>query len=226
MELGEKIRRARMEAGLSQRQLAGEEITRNMLSLIENGTAKPSVKTLRYLAARLEKPLGYFLEDWEQPDPGRGWESLRQAARALEEGRDRYAANLLEQAESPGEDFLRRKLLLLAKLPGADIPALCSRLPSLDEELLLRSLGALEAGDYDRCRSLLNAAQDREDPQWLLLSGRVEMAQGNYTEAKACFLRAEAALPAQTLPLLEICCRELEDYKGAYEYACRRMQKP
>ena len=47
MELGEKLRQARMEAGLSQRQLCGEEITRNMQALIENGTAKPSMKTLQ-----------------------------------------------------------------------------------------------------------------------------------------------------------------------------------
>ena len=32
MELGEKLKQARLEAGLSQRQLCGEEITRNMLS--------------------------------------------------------------------------------------------------------------------------------------------------------------------------------------------------
>jgi transcriptional regulator with XRE-family HTH domain len=60
MELGEKLRQARLEAGLSQRQLCGEEITRNMLSLIENGSAKPSMKTLQYLAARLGKASAIF----------------------------------------------------------------------------------------------------------------------------------------------------------------------
>ena len=34
MELGQKIRAARLEAGLSQRELCGDIITRNMLSLI------------------------------------------------------------------------------------------------------------------------------------------------------------------------------------------------
>ena len=63
MELGEKLKQARLEAGLSQRQLCGEEITRNMLSLIENGSAKPSMKTLQYLAARLGKPVSYLLEE-------------------------------------------------------------------------------------------------------------------------------------------------------------------
>ena len=63
MELGQKIRQARLEAGLSQRQLCGDTITRNMLSLIENGSAQPSMDTLRFLAQGLGKPVGYFLEE-------------------------------------------------------------------------------------------------------------------------------------------------------------------
>ena len=63
MELGQKLKQARIDAGLSQRQLCGEEITRNMLSLIENGSARPSMDTLRYLAAQLGKPVSYFLEE-------------------------------------------------------------------------------------------------------------------------------------------------------------------
>ena len=63
MELGQKLRLARQEAGLSQRQLCGEVITRNMLSQIENGSAKPSMETLRYLAGRLGKSVSFFLEE-------------------------------------------------------------------------------------------------------------------------------------------------------------------
>lgn len=63
MELGEKLKQARIEAGLSQRQLCGDMITRNMLSRVENGFAKPSMETLRYLAAQLGKPMSYFLEE-------------------------------------------------------------------------------------------------------------------------------------------------------------------
>ena len=50
MELGDKLRQARLDAGLTQRQLCGDRITRNMLSQIENGLARPSMQTLRYLA--------------------------------------------------------------------------------------------------------------------------------------------------------------------------------
>ena len=60
MELGEKLRQARMNAGLSQRQLCGEVITRNMLSLIEHGSAKPSMETLKLLADRLGLVNGKF----------------------------------------------------------------------------------------------------------------------------------------------------------------------
>ena len=63
MELGKRLRQARLEQGISQRQLCGEEITRNMLSLIENGSARPSMKTLEYLARKLGKPLSFFLDE-------------------------------------------------------------------------------------------------------------------------------------------------------------------
>lgn len=63
MDLGQKLRQARLEAGITQRQLCGEEITRNMLSQIENGAARPSMQTLRYLARQLGKPVSWFLEE-------------------------------------------------------------------------------------------------------------------------------------------------------------------
>ena len=71
MELGEKIRQARQARGLSQRQLCGEDITRNMLSLIENGSARPSMNTLKILAARLGKPVSFFLEEDALASPNR-----------------------------------------------------------------------------------------------------------------------------------------------------------
>lgn len=63
MDLGEKIRRVRLEKGLTQRQLAGDRITRNMLSQIENGQASPSVKTLEYLAETLGVSVGWLLAE-------------------------------------------------------------------------------------------------------------------------------------------------------------------
>ena len=69
-KLGEKIRHLRLQLGITQRDLAGDKITRNMLSLIESGTASPSVSTLVYIAERLETPAGYFFTSTEE-DEGR-----------------------------------------------------------------------------------------------------------------------------------------------------------
>lgn len=61
MTLGQKIKTARLERGMTQKELVGEAITRNMLSKIENDAATPSVRTLDYLARTLDLPVGYFL---------------------------------------------------------------------------------------------------------------------------------------------------------------------
>ncbi len=58
--IGSRIRELRQKKGMTQKELAGEHITRNMLSLIENGTASPSLATLCYLADKLGIPVGYF----------------------------------------------------------------------------------------------------------------------------------------------------------------------
>lgn len=63
MSLGSRIRQARLAAGLTQAQLAGDTVTRNMLSLIENDAAEPSVRTVQALAGRLGLPVGYFFEE-------------------------------------------------------------------------------------------------------------------------------------------------------------------
>ena len=61
MEIGEKIRSVRISKKMTQAELAGDQITRNMLSLIENGSALPSLQTVVYLAERLEVPVGQLL---------------------------------------------------------------------------------------------------------------------------------------------------------------------
>ncbi len=61
MEIGEKIKRLRTAKLMTQAELAGSEITRNMLSRIENGAAQPSMGTVRYIAARLNVSPGFLL---------------------------------------------------------------------------------------------------------------------------------------------------------------------
>ncbi|ENQ3108073.1 Transcriptional regulator, contains XRE-family HTH domain [Bacillus sp. 491mf] len=61
--LGEKIRTLRKEKKLTQSELAGTELTKSMLSQIENGKATPSMKTLHYLADKLGCDASFLLEE-------------------------------------------------------------------------------------------------------------------------------------------------------------------
>ena len=264
MELGEKLCQARQAAGMSQRQLAGDQITRNMLSRIEHGMARPSMDTLKYLADRLSLPVSYFLEeeartspnrqvmlaarekyaagdpsgalaalaDYRGPDDLCGPERqllqalcrLAAAERAMAEEKFGYARQLLEDPVEAdtycAAELQRRRLLLQSRLPEADIFFLARQLPDLDEELLLRAEGALDTPQ--RAIRLLEAAADTASPRWQLLRGRAAMAARDYSGAAEYLQRAEDAFPDQAFPLLEQCYRELENYRMAYLYACRR----
>ena len=113
MDLAEKLKAARLEAGLTQRQLCGDMITRNMLSQIENGAAKPSMATLRYLAQRLGKTVSYFLEEQAVVSPN--LDAMIQAKNAY--GQKDYAKTLsaLENFREPDPAFGEEKQLLQYK---------------------------------------------------------------------------------------------------------------
>ena len=63
MNIGDKIKELRTSKMMTQAELAGDRITRNMLSNIERGTALPSLPTVLYLAARLQVPPGFLLAE-------------------------------------------------------------------------------------------------------------------------------------------------------------------
>jgi transcriptional regulator with XRE-family HTH domain len=261
MELGQKLRQARQEAGFSQRQLCGEEITRNMLSQIENGSARPSMDTLRFLAQRLGKPISYFLDEravvspnqavmtqaraafaqqaygdvlahlaqYQSPDPVFDWEQqlldalsrMAMAEQAISDGKLPYAEALLEQIGQPETPYFtqslqRQRQILVGISSGHPVS-----LPPDDRPLLLRAKAALEQGNSHRAAQYLDAAENQKSPEWNLLRGRSYMALSNYEDALTCLEIAQEQFPKDSLPLLEQCCRELEDYKGAYFYACK-----
>ena len=63
--LGRRIREARLAKKMTQSEVVGTFITRNMLSQIESGSASPSIKTLEYLSKVLEIPLPDLMADEE-----------------------------------------------------------------------------------------------------------------------------------------------------------------
>lgn len=95
MNVGEKIRQLRLSKMMTQADLAGEHITRNMLCCIERGTALPSLPTACYLADRLGVPVGYLL--CEEGDEGayRKMMAMPNVRRALSEGDDAGCLSVL-----------------------------------------------------------------------------------------------------------------------------------
>lgn len=69
IRMGELIRKAREEAGFSQRELA-ERIYRRQAALsdMENGKMEPNASTLVYLAFNLKKPISYFFPKQFSPE--------------------------------------------------------------------------------------------------------------------------------------------------------------
>jgi tetratricopeptide (TPR) repeat protein/DNA-binding XRE family transcriptional regulator len=74
----EAVRQARIEAGLSLADVAGQEVTRAAIHLIETGKSRPSMDTLALVAKRTGKPVSYFLATGSDGAPPRGAGHRRQ----------------------------------------------------------------------------------------------------------------------------------------------------
>lgn len=198
MDLSQKIKQARLESGLSQRQVCGDKLTRNMLSLIENGNARPSMDTLQYLAGRLGKPISWFLED--RPASSPNFEIILQARNSPPQ----QVLELLSAYQAPDEYFDRERYLLEAV------------------SCLSLAQTALEQGQRQRASALLEQAaqagaktpyytEDLERKRLLLCAEAdlpaLPLAEKLPDLTRELLLRAKAALemcvPEKALSLLE-----------------------
>lgn len=66
--LGERIKKLRKERKLTLEALAGKNLTKGMLSLIENNKAKPSMESLTYIAERLDVEVAELLNTVSKED--------------------------------------------------------------------------------------------------------------------------------------------------------------
>ena len=202
MELGARLKQARLEAGLSQRQLCGDVITRNMLSQIENGTARPSMDTLRYLAARLEKSVSFFLEEDVIRSPNQ--ELMALARQAWESGEYGKTAEILKEYRGPDDVFDREKTLLenltvlaLAEMSvqegryvhGAQLLEEMKISPYCAEEMERKKLLLLAKVAPRRRREICAALPDLDEE--LLLRARDALDRGLWDRASALLDAAE-----------------------------------
>jgi len=99
-ELGKRLKTARLSKKMTQSEVAGNFITRNMLSLIESGSATPSMKTLEYLSGILDIPMDKLLSDsWEESTEIPDFQTLRNAKKLLT---DKNYSEILETIKAEG----------------------------------------------------------------------------------------------------------------------------
>jgi transcriptional regulator with XRE-family HTH domain len=106
--IGVRLRRLRLERGLSQRELAGPGVSYAYISRIEAGTRRPSVKALRTLARTLGLSPEYLETGSELRDVDERELRLADAELQLRIGREPDAANeafdaLLSEANEAGD---------------------------------------------------------------------------------------------------------------------------
>lgn len=164
LNIGTRLRHARLAAGLTQQQLAGDQYTKAYVSALENGLSRPSMAALKFFAEHLGIPTASLLND----EPA-GWPRLAaDVALASSRWDDAIAAyrGLIERTTVPA---LRAELLcglaegLVRRGNGREAIA-----PAAEAAQILAAAG--RDGDAAVAQYWLSAAQYQEE---------------NYEEAKA-----------------------------------------
>lgn len=107
--LARRVKARRLELGLTQREVAGEDFTRGFISQVENGLIDPSLKSLEIIAQRLGAPVGHFLGEADAVDPVAVETSIRRAHELLHQDPTQAiesARSALEGAEELGDPGL------------------------------------------------------------------------------------------------------------------------
>ncbi|MFD2170130.1 helix-turn-helix domain-containing protein [Tumebacillus lipolyticus] len=176
--LGERIKKARKEAEMTQNELAREIVTSSMICQIENGKAYPSYKVLAALAERLTKPIEYFVSDTETNIRQRSSFTLAKALMAS--GSYAKAYSLLKSMQEYGQTEADDFYMTLAKC--------CQELGKYDEaiERLDERLAAAH-GDSDQVFTIYLRMGDVADH-----SGQYQLALYHWRKAFEMLDRVDA----------------------------------
>ncbi len=277
MNIGEKIKKLRTSKLMTQKELAGDIITRNMLSQIENGTALPSLQSLIYLANRLGVQPGYLLTEGGANEmyyrkyinypnmissfKSGEWEICRDlclscladgsdneitymlASSAYNIGLSCFFKGELKRSSKMFEEALEYSFLTAfdvgsivvcvkshAKLMSAISPSLAIDIPD-------SSSSSSCSCDVCKFTELISSCDKAsKDEVWKninykhFISAKALMASENYSAAigllsHICY---DSSFPKPIIYMafndLEKCCKETEDFKGAYEISQAKIQ--
>ena len=287
MNIGEKIRDLRIAKLMTQAELAGDQITRNMLSCIENGAAQPSLSTVCYIAGRLNVPVGFLLAEEGDEIVYRKMNSLSNIKRAYAagdwwgcrslclsgcpepddeisllladcdigiaisafwQGRLRSSCRFFDEALSYAEKTLyptehikaqarvffhymeRISTTLYSDMLETALPQEDGFAYVSPFSRYVDALDALAYGETQKANAFLNTA---DETSFFAKHVRISMLmlEKQYDRAKEqLFYLLKAQEPLNEIELytvlseLEVCCREVEDYKNAYHFASERVE--
>lgn len=283
MNIGEKIKKLRTDKVMTQAELAGSEITRNMLSRIENGAAQPSLDTLKYVAKRLNVSPGFLLAEGDDEQMYIKYGEMHGIKNAYLNGDYRICREACLTSANYGDDEVQLILaectleIAIEEFCLGNLRAACEYFDlaidactgtvyhtehvsdtaamyfkymgkisatlsssfidegeaptyaSLSEPFCMYA-GAFLMLDGDGRISGLDSLIDSESLYGLHIRARRYMREKNYAAACECLrkiLFGEESIPSPMLYFVfcdaEICCRETEDFKGAYEYSTDKL---
>ena len=282
MSIGEKIKKLRTAKLMTQADLAGTEITRNMLSRIENGAAKPSMETLYYIAARLNVSPGFLLAEGKDEEIYFKHNEIIGAKAAFENGDFRICRDICLHAASSKDDEIQMILaecnlaIAIEEFNMGNLRAACEYFdeavetcentvyrtdyviavaeayfrymrrisatlssnvleegvnwyPSLTDAFC-RYICAMERLETELLEETIPIAE-QDSPLTLHYEATLAMRQGAFSlayEALRSVLMSETPIPEPMLYFvfcdLENCCREVENFKGAYEYSINKIE--
>jgi transcriptional regulator with XRE-family HTH domain len=281
MNIGEKIKALRTAKFMTQSELAGTEITRNMLSRIEHGAAQPSLDTLRYLADKLNVSAGYLISDASDEQIYIKRREIINIKTAYLNEDYRICRDMCLNSASAKDDEI--KLILaectlhvaieafsLGNLRQAceyfdlaleecaqtiyntnhvsAISAMYFRYmrvvsPTLNSNFIDESEVPVYSAMYDPFCKYMAAFIAHEDEQEyefdtssgdayaLHMSALSHVRDGRYAQAYEDLhkiLVEDTVIPEPMMYFifrdLEVCCKEIEDYRGAYEYSINKVE--
>ncbi|MGH3423985.1 MAG: helix-turn-helix domain-containing protein [Nocardioidaceae bacterium] len=124
VELGGRLSRRRAEVGLSQRELAGEDLSPSYISLIESGKRWPTLDVLQVLATRLRTTPDALVDGpvarprtYEQIDLDLKWAKIALRA-GNPESAEKYARKVLEDSACSENERLDALSLIAAATEG------------------------------------------------------------------------------------------------------------
>lgn len=113
------MRQARLAAGLSLGEVAGDDVSRTLIHFIEHGRSRPSRRVLELIAERTGRPVSYFTLGPSESHNGAEDSLARQLSSAAGRVKRFAAAGRLSRSEREAVKLVEVSLRLAATLIGS-----------------------------------------------------------------------------------------------------------